>query len=71
MKTLIILLSSISLSGCYQTVNQFDIERATVACNGVQNIVNISANFAGDERVVCRNKGSQSISLYDVIIPQN
>lgn len=49
------------LTGClYQTVNQFDIERASKACGGVEKIVEISADFFGDEFVLCKTgeKGS-------------
>ena len=44
------------LTGCfYQTVNQFDIERASKACGGVEKVVDIRADFFGDERVLCKN----------------
>ena len=43
------------LSGCYQVVNSWDIERAVEKCNGIQNIVDIQARVFGDEFVTCKN----------------
>ena len=43
----------LSLTGCfYQTVNQFDIQRASKVCGGVEKIVQISAAFDGQEKVL-------------------
>ena len=50
------LLSALLLTGCfYQTVNQFDIQRASKVCGGVEKIVQISAAFNGQEKVLCLN----------------
>ena len=50
------LLSALLLAGCfYQTVNQFDIQRASKVCGGVEKIVQISAAFNGQEKVLCLN----------------
>lgn len=46
---------SMFLSGCYQTVNLYDIDRAIVACGSKENIVQITAFFIGAEEVLCRN----------------
>ena len=55
MKSLVFIMC-LSLTGCfYQTVNQFDIERASKACGGVEKVVDISADFFGDEFVLCKN----------------
>lgn len=53
---LTVLLVVLLLTGCfYQTVNQFDIQRASKACGGVEKIVGISATFIGDESALCKN----------------
>ena len=47
-------LSVLLLTGCfYQTVNRFDIQRASKICGGVEKIVQISAAFDGQEKVLC------------------
>ena len=49
-------LPALLLTGCfYQTVNQFDIERASKACGGVEKIVEISSTFLGGESALCKN----------------
>ena len=55
MKYIIIAATSIFLSGCYQTVNLYDIDRAIVACGSKENIVEIYAFNNGSENVLCRN----------------
>lgn len=53
---LIFLFPLVILSGCvYQTVDQFDLYRATKLCGSVENIVEISAHAAGSEFVFCKN----------------
>ena len=55
MKSLVLVMC-LPLTGCfYQTVNQFDIERASKVCGGVEKIVQISAAFNGQEKVLCLN----------------
>ena len=55
MKSLVFIMC-LSLTGCfYQTVNQFDIQRASKVCGGVEKIVQISAAFDGQEKVLCLN----------------
>ena len=52
----LILIGCLSLTGCfYQTVNQFDIQRASKACGGVEKIVHVAAAFDGQEKVLCLN----------------
>lgn len=54
----LILTGCLSLTGCmYQTVNQFDIQRAKNLCGGIEKIVEITANFDGKESVLCMNGG--------------
>ena len=53
---ILVFVMCLSLTGCfYQTVNQFDIQRASKACGGVEKIVEISAAFDGQEKVLCMN----------------
>ena len=55
MKSLVLVMC-LSLTGCfYQAVNQFDMERASKACGGVEKVVEIRADFFGDEFVLCKN----------------
>ena len=61
MKSLVFVMC-LSLTGCfYQAVNQFDIERASKACGGVEKVVDIHANFFGDEFVLCKNGGKYNL----------
>lgn len=56
MKKLILILS-IALSGCmWQTVNESDIRSAVRICGSFHNVVEISANFVGEETVLCENR---------------
>ena len=54
-KIIAIALCAVTLSGCYQTTNRWDIERATHICGGVENIVEITVLMTGDELVTCKN----------------
>lgn len=55
MKSLVFVMC-LSLTGCfYQTVNQFDIERASKTCGGIEKVVEISAHAQGDGVVLCKN----------------
>jgi len=52
--TIVIILSTISLSGCvYQSVDHHDIQRATKVCGSIENVANIAADFIGQEFVMC------------------
>lgn len=43
------------LNGCfYQSVNMWDIERAITLCGNLDNVVEITASFDGNERVICK-----------------
>ena len=66
MKSLVFIMC-LSLTGCfYQTVNQFDIERASKACGGVEKVVDISADFFGDEFVLCKNGKKYNLRMVGV-----
>ena len=54
-KIIAIALCAVTLSGCYQTTNQWDIERAAHICEGVEKIVEIEVRMFGDEYVTCKN----------------
>jgi hypothetical protein len=62
MKYIIIAVTSIFLSGCYQTVNLYDIDRAIVVCGSKENIVQITAFFIGAEEVLCRNGEGKNLN---------
>lgn len=50
------------LNGCfYQTVTQWDIERAVVLCGKFENVVEITASFEGTERVTCKPDNKSSV----------
>lgn len=54
MKKLIILLSVLSLSGCfYQKTSKIDIQKAIYFCGSVDNIWDVSVYFSGDEVITC------------------
>ena len=66
MKSLVFIMC-LSLTGCfYQTVNQFDIERASKACGGVEKVVEISAHAQGDEVVLCKNGKKYNLHMVGV-----
>lgn len=53
MKYIAIILVAFSLSGCWQSVNQYDIQDAIKECGSLEQVVHISANFVGVEGVTC------------------
>lgn len=56
-----IVLICLILNGCfYQTVSQWDIERATTKCGGSENVVAIIADFTGSEYVTCKSDNKQT-----------
>jgi hypothetical protein len=65
MKTINILLpmvvSTILLTGCYQSVNIRDIQDAAAICGKLENIVEIHAHGIGHEVVECINRVSYNI----------
>ena len=53
-KLLALILVTTSLTGCvYQTVNQYDIQRAIIICGSLDKVVEISAHHLGMESVLC------------------
>ena len=52
-----------SLSGCmYQSVNFSDIDAASKACGGIDQIAELSSNWAGFESVICHNRSKFILS---------
>lgn len=50
-----IVLTCLVLNGCfYQTVSQWDIERAVKFCGKLENVVSILSSFEGTERATCK-----------------
>lgn len=46
---------ALMLSGCYQTVNKYDMDRAAKHCGGTEHVVEINLHFQGSETVLCSN----------------
>ena len=55
MNKIIVIALCATLLGCYQTANQWDIERAVHICGGVEKIVEIMVLIDGTELVTCKN----------------
>lgn len=64
MKTIFAIILTLGLSACYQTVNQFDIDRAIAACGGKEEIVNISSSFLGIETADCTDGETKILSNF-------
>lgn len=61
MKKFIVLICLV-LNGCfYQTVNQWDIERAIKFCGGLENVVLITSAFEGTEQATCRPDNNSGV----------
>lgn len=57
MKTLALILLTLSLTGCFhQSVNFNDIQTAIKACGSLDNIVEIEAHATGGEYVRCSDR---------------
>lgn len=55
MKLIMIFLTSIVLTGCYQTATIRDIENAAKICGGLDQVAEIRVAFDGTESVICIN----------------
>ena len=49
----LILALALTLSGCYQTVNSYDINHAIEKCGKLENVYEITADMIGNEYVLC------------------
>ena len=55
------------LSGCmYQSVNSFDIKKATKICKSVNNVEYLISFFDGTEKVMCSDGVYYSLDRIDV-----
>ena len=53
-KLLALILVTTSLTGClYQTVNQYDIQRAVIMCGSIDKVAEIASHHTGVETVTC------------------
>lgn len=62
MKPMFVVIMCILLSGCYQSVNQYDISRAIRICGDIESVVEIYAHSNGSENVLCKTGRVQSMS---------
>ena len=61
-KFIIAIIACVSLSGCfYQTVNQYDINRAIALCGSVANIHQIDSYFLGRVDATCYSGEQDSL----------
>ena len=59
----LVFIPTILLSGCfYQSVDQFDIQRAIVYCGGVEKVVSIDSDALGVEHAKCIKKPMRSLT---------
>lgn len=54
-KVLAVIVLALSLQGCYQVTNSWDISRSADFCRGVENIQEILVDVFGDEYVTCKD----------------
>ena len=58
----IALVFALLLSGCYQSVNKYDMDRAVKACGGYEEVIHINASFVGVETVQCSNSEHSTLN---------
>lgn len=64
-RLILVVAMTVALSGCfYQTVNQYDIERAVKICGSIENIVDITSRMDGLESVICHNGEKHNMKGY-------
>lgn len=56
MKKLLLILSIVGLTGCYQSVNQTDLKKAVTYCGSVDKIEYIHVHMDGDEFTKCSTR---------------
>jgi len=63
-KVVSVILVTLSLSGCfYQSVNQYDIQRAITICGSIEKVVAVYSHFTSDETVLCTTGPENSLTL--------
>lgn len=68
MKKLLVLLVTLSLSGCmYQAVNQYDIQRSITICGSLEKIVEINSHHSGVETVLCSTGSERNLTRADQV----
>ena len=66
LKLLPIVACTLLLQGCFwQTVHQWDLQRAIYFCGSIEAVAEVAATFAGGETVTCIN-GNKARLDYDV-----
>jgi len=71
LKLLPIVACTLLLQGCFwQTVNQWDLQRATYFCGSVEAVAEVTVTFAGGETVTCID-GKKARLDYDVKISED
>jgi hypothetical protein len=53
---------ALMLSGCYQNVNKYDMDRAIKYCGSYEDVIEISALMVGAEHVLCSSGEVYSLS---------
>lgn len=53
MKNLIIITTIAMLSGCWQSVSSYDINKAVEKCGSIENVHELTAYFLGKESFTC------------------
>ena len=67
-KLLALILVSLSVSGCvYQSVNQYDIQRAIAICGSLEKVIEINAHHSGVETVLCSKGSTNNLNLADEV----
>ena len=62
-KLLALILVTASLTGClYQTVNQYDIQRAIIICGSLDKVAEIASHHTGVETVLCTTGPQRSLN---------
>ena len=63
-----LVLVTLSLSGCfYQSVNQYDIQRAITICGSLEKIVEINSHHSGVETVLCSTGSERNLTRADQV----
>lgn len=54
------IITSLSLTGCYQVANNIDLRKAEAFCGGLENVEQIAVHFSGSEVVKCISNEKQA-----------
>lgn len=68
MKYLILILISVTLSGCFwQTANNIDLQKAVYFCGGIENVIGIQIQAVGSEYVECTDGNKTFLSEVKIV----